>query len=231
MMNKHVRRSALALAVLAGSLTIAAPNALAAEFNDSFNSLDQATWNCEITCPTVTSGRADFRLSPGIPPRQEGSWSKIGYKPQRFTEGEFAIRFKLSARPTDRAVWWGLALWDDGPNPDGSEYNEINFGYTTDQSFGDTELRFESARRGNDVSLRVDTGVDLYDGSWHTGTLKYDANSVQFYLDDRLLETINDTSVIPTDPMELVVGPRLVGPEPLETAFTESVDWAWFKTP
>lgn len=200
--------------------------------------MDEDIWSCEITCPTVRNGEAEFRLEAGLPPRgpwdpdnppsEEGvAWSKIGYDPEWFTEGEFTIRFKLTERPTENAVWWGLALWDPGPAEDMSQFNEINFGYTTDQSFENTELRFESARLGEDVSLRVDTGVDLYDGEWHTGTLKYTSEYVQFYLNGELLETINDQNVIPTDPMQLIVGPRLVSGDPLEEDFVQTVDYVW----
>ncbi|WP_432987061.1 hypothetical protein [Dactylosporangium sp. CA-233914] len=199
--------------------------AAATVVRDQFDSLNQNVWHCEFTCPTISGGLAKFNLKPGIPANQAGSWSKIGYRPKRFTKGSFTIRFALTQRPK-QPVWWGLALWDDGPAANGSQFNEINFGYTTDQSFTNTQLRFESAKRGHDVSLKVDTGVNLYDGKFHTGTLEYASDYVAFYLDDRLLKVISDESVIPTDPMELVIGPRLVaGKGNLTQTFTETVDW------
>nr|WP_199730323.1 hypothetical protein [Amycolatopsis panacis] len=74
------------------------------------------------------------------------------------------------------------------------------------------------------TSLKVDTGVDIYDGRYHTATLQYNSSSVSLYFDGKLLRTITDTSVIPTAPMDLVVGPRLVtGSEPLTTTFTQTV--------
>ena len=82
----------------------------------------------------------------------------------KVTSGRFTTRFSLTERPAQK-VWWGVALWDDGAAEDGSEFNEINFGYTTDQSFTNTQLRFESARRGNDVSLKIDTEEDQVWGS------------------------------------------------------------------
>jgi hypothetical protein len=192
---------------------------------DAFDDFDTDTWSCEYTCPTVSEGHASFRLQAGIAPDNEGSWSKIGYKPMRFTSGRFTVRFALTARPGQK-VWWGTALWDDGANPDGSEFNEINFGYTTNQSFSNTQLLFESARRGNFDSVKVDVGTDLYDGSYHTATLEYDASHVAFYFDDELMHTITDPDVIPTDPMKFIIGPRLVtGSSGLERDFTETVDW------
>ncbi|MFC0626462.1 glycoside hydrolase family 16 protein [Kribbella deserti] len=193
---------------------------------DHFDTLNHGVWKCEFTCPTIAGGTAQFNLQPGIQPNQAGSWSKVGYKPARYTKGRFTIRFKLTERPKDQAVWWGLALWNDGPAADGSQFSEICFGYTTNQSFTNTQLRFESAHRGHDVSLKVDTGVDLYDGRYHTGTLEYGPDYAAFYLDDKLLKVINDESFIPSDPLELVIGPRLVtGSAPLQKKFTQTVDW------
>jgi hypothetical protein len=195
-------------------------------FFDGFDSFARGdVWGCEYTCPTASGGSTRFALRAGIPPDTEGSWSKIGYRPRRFTAGRFTVRFALSARPTQK-VWWGIALWDTGPSADGSQFNEINFGYTTAHSFTNTQLYFESAKLGNAVSVKVDTGVDLYDGSFHTATLEYDATRVAFYFDGRLMETITDPAVIPTDPMKYIIGPRLVtGSAPLEQDFTETVDY------
>ena len=33
------------------------------------------------------------------------------------------------------------------------------------------------------MSLKVDTGVDLYTGMYHTGELEYDSSHVSFYFD------------------------------------------------
>jgi hypothetical protein len=195
-------------------------------FTDPFDSFQSATWSCEYRCPTVSSGVARFTLSAGAAPDTQASWSKIRYKPRRFTSGRFTVRFALSARPK-QAVWWGVALWDDGPAADGSQFNEINFGYTTDESQPDTGLRFESSKHGKGVSLKVDTGVDLYDGQLHTGVLEYDASHVSFFFDGKLLQTITDAGVIPTDPMDFIIGPRLVtGAPSLPADFTESADSA-----
>jgi hypothetical protein len=195
-------------------------------FFDDFDSFERGdTWSCEYTCPTAVDGATRYALEPGIAPDQYGSWSKIGYRPRRFTAGRFTVRFALSARPSQK-VWWGAALWDDGPSADGSQFNEINFGYTTAHSFTNTQLYFESARRGNAVSVKVDTGVDLYDGSFHTATLEYDATRVVFYFDGVLMEIITDPTVIPTDPMKFILGPRLVtGSAPLDSTFTELIDF------
>jgi hypothetical protein len=38
----------------------------------------------------------------------------------------------------------------------------------------------------------------------------YDASRVELYFDGRLLKTITDTSVIPTAPMDYLIGTRLV---------------------
>jgi hypothetical protein len=193
-------------------------------FGDAFDALDQDLWGCEYTCPTVTGGTAAFALDAGIPPNNPGSWSKIRYKGRQFTSGTFTVRFALTARPKQK-VWWGAALWDDGPAADGSQFNEINFGYTTNQSFTDSQFFFESAKRGRIVGIKIDAGVDLYTGGYHTAQLEYDANHVSFTFDGRLLHTITDPGVIPTDPMSFVLGPRVVpGSAPLAADFTETID-------
>jgi hypothetical protein len=197
---------------------------LANLFTDPFDSFQTSIWSCEYSCPTVANGTARFTLHAGAAPDTMNSWSKIRYKPRRFTEGRFTVRFALTARPA-QTVWWGVALWDDGPAADGSQFNEINFGYTTDESFTNTQLRFESTKRGTGVSLKVDTGVDLYDGQMHTGVLEYDATHVSFFFDGTLLKTITDTSVIPTDPVDFIIGPRLVtGSAALPVDFVEIAD-------
>lgn len=196
-----------------------------ADFRDEFDTFDTNLWRCEYTCPVIEGGRARFRLQSGVPPNNYGSWSKARYTPTRFTSGRFTVSFSLTARP-EQPVWWGIALWDDGPAADGSQFNEINFGYTSDQSYGDTELRFESARRGVYDSLRVDTGVNLYDEQYHEATLEYDSSRVALYFDGQLLKEITDQAKIPTDSMDFILGPRLVtGGQPLTQGFTQSIDW------
>ena len=199
-------------------------------FVDPFDSFQTSIWSCEYSCPQAANGTARFTLKAGAAPDTTNSWSKIRYKPRRFTTGRFTVRFALTARPP-QAVWWGVALWDDGPAADGSQFNEINVGYTTDESFTNTELRFESSKRGKGVSLKVDTGVDLYDGQLHTGTLEYDATHVSFLFDGKLLQTITDTSVIPTDPVDFIIGPRLVTGSPALAAdfveIADSTDISW----
>ena len=192
-------------------------------FNDRFDSFDEGVWKCEYTCPVIEGGKARFRLQSGVEPDNYGSWSKATYRDQKFTSGRFTVSFSLTSRP-EEAVWWGVALWDDGPSDD--EFNEINFGYTSDQSYTNTQLRFESAKLGKFESLKVDTGVDLYDEQYHNATLEYDSGRVALYFDGELLQEIKDESLIPADPMELVLGPRLVsGSAPLSQGFTQSIDW------
>lgn len=227
----HYFAAALALA---GATVQASPTSLEstktqhvkhASFREDFNASNRDIWSCEYTCPVIETGRARFRLQSGVAPDNYGSWSKARYKPTRFTKGRFTVSFSLTARPT-QPVWWGVALWDNGPTADMKQFNEINFGYTTSQSFKNTELLFESARRGKYQSLRIDTGMDLYDGQYRTATLEYDCQHVAFHLNGKLLKTITDQSVIPTDPMNLILGSRLVtGGKALTTGFTESIDW------
>ncbi|WP_127504754.1 hypothetical protein [Actinoplanes solisilvae] len=217
-----------AVALLAAGIIVASQSQTPAahSFVDNFDTLNANVWRCEKSCPTIEDGgKARFHLRPDVEPDNPGSWSKVVYKPERFTAGRFTVRFALTDRPEGRPVWWGAALWDDGPARDGSKFNEVNFGFTTDEPFSDSQLYVESAKHGKVSSVRVDTGVDLYDGEFHTATLEYDAEHVSFTLDDRLLETITDRTVIPTDPMSLILGPRLVtGAEPLTGEFTESID-------
>ena len=205
-----------------GQVVDSGRDAAANFFSDQFDAWSTSIWSCEYSCPTVSGGTAKFRLLAGIAPDNQGSWSKIRYKPRQFTSGKFTVRFALTARPTQR-VWWGVALWDDGVN---GQFNEINFGYTTNQSFTNTQLWFESARLGQTSANKIDTGVDLYDGSYHTGTLEYDSTHVSFYFDGKLMKTVTDPNYIPTDPMSFIIGPRLVtGSAPLTADFTETVDW------
>ncbi|KAF4997539.1 hypothetical protein FDECE_12069 [Fusarium decemcellulare] len=196
-----------------------------ATFRDDFNTFNTDTWSCEYTCPLIEGAKARYRLRSGVEPDNEGSWSKSRYKPKRFTSGKFTVSFSLTERPTEQPVWWGVALWDETYGKD--NFNEINFGYTTNQEgLGDTQLRFESAKRGDDDYLVIETGVDLYDEQYHTATLEYDSAHVAFYLDGRKLGEFTNTSIIPTDPMDFIIGPRLVtGGDPLTKGFTQSVDW------
>ncbi|KAF2971584.1 hypothetical protein GQX73_g2028 [Xylaria multiplex] len=144
----------------------------------------------------------------GIEPDHEGSWFKARYILERFISGRFTVRFSLTAWPTQK-VWWGIALWDDGPAEDGSQFNAINFGYTVDGS-----------------STSVNTSVNLYDGKYHNATLEYNFQHIAFYFDGKLLQEITDTASIPADPMDLILGPRLVtGGEPLIEFFLKSIDW------
>ncbi len=192
---------------------------------DTFDTFNTDVWSCEYTCPKASNSAANFLLEAGIPPNNYGSWSKVRYKPKRFTSGSFKVRFALTNRP-NQAVWWGIALWDDGPGADMSQFNEINFGYTTNQSFTNSQLFFESGKRGNVEAVKIDLGVNLYDGQFHEAALTYDENHVSFYFDGKLIHTITDKSVIPTDPMDFIIGPRLVtGSASLDRNFTEIVDW------
>jgi len=190
---------------------------------DAFDALDLGVWRCEYGCPSASGGTATFSLLPGVDPSNAGSWSKIRYTPRRFTSGTFTVRFSLGPRPT-QPVWWGVALWDAGPNPDGSQFNEINFGSRTDSSYADTEMDLFAARLGQRFSIKVDTGTNLYDGSQHVGKLVYDATRIDLYFDGALLQTITDTRFIPTDPLDLVIGARLVTTPVLTSRFDMIVD-------
>jgi beta-glucanase (GH16 family) len=117
-----------------------------------------------------------------------------------------------------------MALWDEGPSADQSQYNEINLGCTTGESSTNTQMDLVSTRLGQKASLTVDASSDLYDGSFHTGKIVYDSARVEFYLDDELLGTITDTSVIPTDPLTLILGTRLVTTPVLTSRFDQIID-------
>ncbi|RWA11425.1 hypothetical protein EKO27_g3672 [Xylaria grammica] len=111
-------------------------------------------------------------------------------------------------RPRDRRRRCGgiFPLWNDGPTDDGSQFNEINFGYTVDGHLTDSQLLSESTRLGEG--------------------LEYDYEHVAFYSDGNLLHETTDTAPIPTDLMDLVLGPRIVaGGEQLTEFFLESFDW------
>jgi hypothetical protein len=192
-------------------------------FSDPFDTLNLDVWTCEYSCPTMSGGTATFSLLPGVGPSNLGSWSKIHYTPRRFTSGTFTVRFALGPRPTE-PVWWGVALYEEGPSPDQSQYSEIYFGYRTDGSFTNTQLYLESARFGKNLALKVDTGVDLYDGTFHTGRLVYDSTRIELFFDDQPLQAITDTSVIPTVPMTFVLGTRLVTTPVLTSRFDEIIN-------
>jgi hypothetical protein len=196
---------------------------LAGHFVDEFDTLDPATWTCEYACPKVAGGEATFSLLAGVPPEQTGSWSKIRYLPQRFTSGTFTARFALGARPKG-PVWWGVALWDQGPLPDESQYSEIYFGYRTDGSLTDSQFLLESARRAKNLAVTVDAGQSLYDGAFHVGQLVFTPTRIDVYLDDRLLQSITDESVIPNEPLDFLLGTRLVTTPALDVPFDERID-------
>jgi hypothetical protein len=190
---------------------------------DTFDTLDADVWRCEYGCPSVAGGALTFSLLPGVDPKSTGSWSKIRYMPRRFTAGAFTVRFSLGARPAE-PVWWGMALFNAGSSPDQSQYNEINFGSRTDSSDADTQTDLFYARLGQDASTKVDTGADPYDGAYHVGKLVYDATHVDFYFDGRLVQTMTDTKFIPSEPLELVIGTRLVTTPVLTSRFDMTVD-------
>jgi hypothetical protein len=195
----------------------------AASFVEEFDSLDGSRWSCEGGCPKVSEGVATFSLEPGVAQGQSASWSKLQYRARRFTSGRFTVRFALGEQPREQ-VWWGLALWDAGPLADETQYSEINAGFTTSDTPAPTQLDFVSARLGKKVALRVDAGKNLYDGSFHTATLEYDAAHVALYLDGTLLETISDETVIPDGPLDLMVGTRLVTTPALTSGFDMQID-------
>jgi hypothetical protein len=191
-------------------------------FTENFDSFDPSLWTCEGSCPDATGGSASFSLSPGVEPNNDESWSKIEFTPRAFTSGSFSVRFALSPRPA-QTVFWGVALWNEGPLADQSQYSEINFGATTDVA-DNAHLDFVSARQGQKTSRSIDTGKDLYDGSFHTGTLVYTAGSVELYLDGQLLETINDAQFVATEPLALIIGTRLVDAPVLSSPFEMKVE-------
>lgn len=207
-----------------GSVSAAHGHVSRSTFRDDFTTFDEDVWTCEYTCPVIETEKARFRLKSGVEPDNYGSWSKARYSPQRFTSGSFTVYFSLTERPVDQAVWWGVALYDETYGE--KQFNEINFGYTTDESLPNTTFRFESAKRGVDTYREIDVGFNVYDESYHTATLEYDSSHVAFYFDGELQAEITDEQYIPTDPMDFILGPRLVtGSEPLTVGFTESIDW------
>lgn len=71
------------------------------------------------------------------------------------------------------------------------------------QSFTNTQMLFESAKSGHGRSEKVDTGVNLYDETYHHATFQYSSNHVSPFFDGKLLRTITDQSIIPTVAMDL----------------------------
>jgi hypothetical protein len=73
----------------------------------------------------------------------------------------------------------------------------------------------------------VDLGVDLYSGRWHVAILEWTAHAVRLHFDRKVVKEITNRDVIPTDLMDLILGPRLVDKEKrlLEREFVEKIDW------
>ena len=68
---------------------------------------------------------------------------------------------------------------------------------------------------------------ERHGGSRPSSGEKVYATHVSFCFDGQLLKTITGTSVIPTDPIRFVLGPRLVTfSAPLTSDFTETVTQA-----
>ena len=192
-------------------------------FVEDFDTFDASRWSCEGHCPSVVDGVASFSLVPRIAPGEADSWSKVAYREHTFTSGTFTVRFALGAQPEEQ-VWWGFALWDPGPIADEAQYSEINVGFTTDGTSAPTQLDFVSARLGHKLALRVDTGRPLYDGAFHEARLEYTPTALALYIDDSLVETIRDPSVIPDGPLELILGTRLVAAPALTASFGMQID-------
>lgn len=198
-------------------------------FRDDFINFNKDVWACEYTCPTIEGEKARFRVHSGVSANKENSWSKARYKPKRFTSGRFSTSYSLTARPRNQPVWWGVALYDDTYGSEEGQINEINFGYTTKYSYSDSQLLFEVYKRGHvePYSVKVDLGVNLYSEEYHTGELEWDSNHVAFYFDGKKVAELTDKNLVPTDPMDFLIGARLVDDTSgtLTTGFTESHDW------
>lgn len=192
-------------------------------FTDPFDVLDPTAWACEFGCPTVESGVATFTLSAGAEPSTNASWSKLRYLPRQFTAGSFTVRFALDSRPKE-PVFWGVALYTDGPRADQSESSGVYFGYRTDGSLSDSQLLLETTQLGRDRAIPIDTGGTLYDGTYHTGKLVYDATHIDLYFDDELVQSITDRTVIPTAPLDFYLGTRLVTTPVLASNFDVRID-------
>lgn len=185
-------------------------------FVDDFVTLDTNVWRCEFSCANVKNGFANFILKPGYSPNDPNTWSKLVYKNQ-LNNGRYTMRF--SVKPNSRSVWWGLALWKE--YPDGT-YDEINFGaYDRDNNMID----LESTKAGIGRSVSVDTGIDLYDGNFHTVSLDVRPNKVSMIFDGAEIASITDTNVIPTSQMDFLVGSRLVDNTPLTTESDMIIDY------
>jgi len=82
-------------------------NANAAPFVDTFDQFNSSIWSCEYSCPTVSGSTAKFHVKKGIAPNNMGSWSKIRYKPKRFTVSlQHATPFR------EREAWKSLVPAD-----------------------------------------------------------------------------------------------------------------------
>ncbi|VUC31449.1 unnamed protein product [Clonostachys rosea] len=199
-----------------------------ASFRDDFTTFDSSIWSCEYSCPVIEGEKARFRLYSNTAANQEHSWCKARYKPARFTSGTFTTLYSLTERPK-QPVWWGVALYDDTYGSEEGQINEINFGYTTKYSYNNYTFLFEVYKRGNTEPWSRDITVDfdLYNEEYHEATIEYDASHVALYIDGVKKTELTDSSLIPTDAMDFLLGPRLVDDTlgTLPSGFTQSHDW------
>lgn len=181
---------------------------------DDFNGTSlNPIWGCEYQCPPVANGYVRFNLKPNASPNQNVTWSKIYYKPNSLGYGTYSMRFRYNRRPpypAEGELWAGLALWDN--NAPDSMANEVNFGIDTAcvQRCNDTTLLLESYKNGKNTEVVCQTGVNLFDGNWHTGILIYTSTKITLNVDGKDVGYITDTTTIPTVLMTFVPGARTI---------------------
>ncbi|RYP26244.1 hypothetical protein DL768_011809 [Monosporascus sp. mg162] len=115
--------------------------------NGRFQHINTDIWGYEYAGPAIETGKARFRLRSGVQPDNKGFPVEGQLQAHTSYLRPITLSFSLTAA---QSSWSGLgvALWDDRPASDGSQFNEICFGYTTDQTFTKTQLWVESSRHG-----------------------------------------------------------------------------------
>src|SRR5450759_837725 len=180
----------------------------------SGNSLNSALWKTEgpSSLPTVANGYARMQIGQGTLV-SAATWSKFqsldGPTNPQYGYGTYTMTWRFSRRPQEsgQEIWAGCAIYQE---TGGSYVKEINFGIDsacTDRC-GDTTLLFESYKNDHNHEETVNAGVNLFDGSFHTGEVDYSASSIILKIDGIQKSIITESAAIPVVKMQIIPGAR-----------------------
>lgn len=180
----------------------------ATTITDNFDSLNTTIWGCEYACPTLSEGFARFNLNPG-PLNTDTTWSKLSSKNKMLSYGTYSMKFRFNRRPIETETWAGWALYSATPS---GLVNEINFGIETAclSRCSDKSIINESYKNSSHFEIVITTDASLFNGAWHVAELTYMTTSITLKLDGKPVSSIIDSTKIPTVPMALIPGARVV---------------------